>query len=90
MRQIVDIHVERLRERLAESKRIDLTVTSAALDHLSEVGFDPAFGARPLKRVIQKEIGDRAAIMILEGVIVDGGSLTVDLNGETIELTASE
>jgi ATP-dependent Clp protease ATP-binding subunit ClpB len=90
LRQIVDIHVERLRERLAESKRIDLTVTSAALDHLSEVGFDPAFGARPLKRVIQKEIGDRAAIMILEGVIVDGGSLTVDLNGETIELTASE
>ena len=90
LRQIVDIHVDRLRERLAESKRINLTVTPAALDHLSEVGFDPAFGARPLKRVIQREIGDRAAIMILEGAITEGGSLAVDVNGETIELTASE
>ena len=90
LRQIVDIHVDRLRERLAESKRINLTVTPAALDYLSEVGFDPAFGARPLKRVIQREIGDRAAIMILEGAITEGGSLAVDVNGETIELTASE
>ena len=90
LRQIVDIHVDRLRERLAESKRINLTVTPTALDYLSEVGFDPAFGARPLKRVIQREIGDRAAIMILEGAITEGGSLAVDVNGETIELTASE
>ena len=90
LRQIVEIHIDRLRTRLEESKRIQLTVSPAALDHLSQTGFDPAFGARPLKRVIQREIGDRAAVMILEGRVTDGSSLTVDMNGETLELTASE
>ena len=90
LRQIVEIHIDRLRARLDESKRIQLLVTPAALDHLAQTGFDPAFGARPLKRVIQREIGDRAAVMILEGRVTDGSSLIVDMSGETLQLTASE
>ena len=78
LRHIVDIQVARLRNRLADSKRIELIVTDAALTMLAEEGFDPAFGARPLKRVIQREIGDRAAVLILEGRAVEGGSITVD------------
>ena len=78
LRHIVDIQVARLRDRLADSKRIELVVTDAALTMLAEEGFDPAFGARPLKRVIQREIGDRAAVLILEGRAVEGGSITVD------------
>ena len=90
LRQIVEIHIDRLRTRLDESKRIQLSVSPAALDHLAQTGFDPAFGARPLKRVIQREIGDRAAVMILEGRVTDGSSLIVDMNGGTLQLTASE
>ena len=45
---------------------------------LAHEGFDPAFGARPLKRVIQREIGDRAAVLMLEGKVADGGTIRVD------------
>ncbi len=89
LRHIVDIHIERLQARLMDSKRIELKVTPDALAALAEIGFDPAFGARPLKRVIQREIGDRAAIMILEGKAAEGSSLTVEMNGDTVELTTS-
>ena len=58
--------------RLAE-RRITLTVTDAAMALLAREGYDPAFGARPLKRVIQREIGDRAAVLILEGQVHEGG-----------------
>jgi ATP-dependent Clp protease ATP-binding subunit ClpB len=78
LRHIVDIQIARLRDRLADSKRIELTVTDAAMSLLAAEGYDPAFGARPLKRVIQREIGDRAAVLILEGRAVEGGSITVD------------
>ena len=78
LRHIVDIQIARLRDRLADSKRIELTVTDAAMSLLAAEGYDPAFGARPLKRVIQREIGDRAAVLILEGHAVEGGSITVD------------
>jgi ATP-dependent Clp protease ATP-binding subunit ClpB len=54
-------------------------VTDAAEKKLARDGFDEAFGARPLKRVIQREIGDRAAMAILEGKIGDGDTLTVDI-----------
>ena len=49
---------------------------------LAQHGFDPAFGARPLKRVIQREIGDRAAILILEGKAPEGSTITVDTSGD--------
>ena len=44
--------------------------------HLAREGFDPAFGARPLKRIIQREIGDPAAMLLLEGKVADGGTIT--------------
>ncbi len=77
LRHIVDIQLEHLRRRLAD-RRIDLDVTDAAMAALAEAGFDPAFGARPLKRVIQREIGDQAAVLILEGQAREGSTIRVD------------
>ncbi len=74
---IVEIQLQRLRERLA-ARRIDLDVTPEAMKLVAEVGYDPAFGARPLKRVIQREIGDRLAMKILDGSIAEGDKVTVD------------
>ena len=75
---IVSIQMQRLVDRLAD-RRIVLRTTDAALAHLAHEGYDPAFGARPLKRVIQREIGDRAASLILEGKAGDGDTITVDV-----------
>ena len=85
--QIVSIQVAKLRDRLA-ARRITLDVTPAALSLLASQGFDPAFGARPLKRVIQREIGDRASVLILEGKVGDDGTITVDAVDGTIVLHA--
>ncbi|MFZ8968857.1 MAG: ATP-dependent Clp protease ATP-binding subunit [Ilumatobacteraceae bacterium] len=87
LRQIVEIQVAHLRRRLAD-RRIDLVVTDGALDALAAEGYDPAFGARPLKRVIQRSIGDRVAVMILEGSAPEGSTLTVD--GEVTEAPAPD
>jgi ATP-dependent Clp protease ATP-binding subunit ClpB len=75
--RIVEIQLGRWRERLAE-RRIELDVTPEAMAHLAREGFDPAFGARPLKRIIQREIGDAAAMLLLEGKVADGGTIHVD------------
>jgi ATP-dependent Clp protease ATP-binding subunit ClpB len=87
--RIVTIQFDRVRVRLAE-RRIGLVVTDAALEALAREGYDPAFGARPLKRVIQREIGDRAAVLILEGKVHEGGSIAVDANGETVTVSPSD
>jgi ATP-dependent Clp protease ATP-binding subunit ClpB len=76
--RIVEIQLEVWRRRLAE-RRISLDVSEAAMAHLAAEGFDPAFGARPLKRVIQREIGDQAAVLLLEGKVTDGGTIKVDV-----------
>jgi ATP-dependent Clp protease ATP-binding subunit ClpB len=81
LRHIVEIQLGRLRERLAD-RRILLEVSDEAMALLAQQGFDPAFGARPLKRVIQREIGDRAAVLILEGEVIEGGTLVVSVAGE--------
>jgi ATP-dependent Clp protease ATP-binding subunit ClpB len=81
LRHIVEIQLDRLRERLAE-RRIGLDVTDEAMSLLAHEGFDPAFGARPLKRVIQREIGDRAAVLILEGRAPEGSTIRVDAEGD--------
>jgi ATP-dependent Clp protease ATP-binding subunit ClpB len=78
LRHIVEIQLERLRGRLAD-RRITLDVTDAAMTLIASDGFDPAYGARPLKRVIQRAIGDRAAVLLLEGQVVEGGTLRVDV-----------
>ncbi len=77
---IVDIQLDRLRERLVD-RRITLEVTDAARTALATLGYDPDFGARPLKRLIQREIGDRLAVAILEGKVQEGASVTVDVEG---------
>ncbi|HXH57519.1 ATP-dependent Clp protease ATP-binding subunit [Iamia sp.] len=75
---IVQIQLESLRRRL-EARRIALEVTPGALVALAREGFDPAFGARPLKRVIQREIGDRLAVDLIEGKVAEGDTVTVDV-----------
>jgi ATP-dependent Clp protease ATP-binding subunit ClpB len=77
LQHIVRIQLSHLRDRLAD-RRIELEVTDAAMSALASEGFDPAFGARPLKRVIQRELGDRAAVMILEGRAHEGSTIRVD------------
>jgi ATP-dependent Clp protease ATP-binding subunit ClpB len=76
--QIVDIQLEHLVERMAD-RRITLQVTPSARTYLGAKGFDASFGARPLKRLIQKEIADRAALIILEGAVSEDGTIRVDV-----------
>jgi ATP-dependent Clp protease ATP-binding subunit ClpB len=80
---IVEIQLEHLRGRLA-ARRITLDVTPAASALIAKEGYDPAFGARPLKRVIQREVGDRLAAAILDGRIAEGDKVTVDADGDQI------
>jgi len=76
LKQIVEIQLQTLRARLAE-RRIDLTLSEAAREHLVRAGYDPAFGARPLKRVIQKEIETPIARMLVVGEVHDGQRVRV-------------
>jgi ATP-dependent Clp protease ATP-binding subunit ClpB len=76
---IVDIQLRAIERRLA-ARRIGFTVTEAARLKLAALGYDPDYGARPLKRVIQREVGDRLASAILEGRIADGDTVTLDLD----------
>ena len=77
--EIVDLLVASLESRLRE-RRIGLTVTEPARGWLARVGYDPAFGARPLRRLIQREIGDRLAKLLLSGDVQDGQNVTLDIN----------
>ena len=75
---IVDLQLEEVRDRLAD-RRITLDVTPAAMEHLSIDGYDPIFGARPLKRLIQKEIVDRIAQKVVEGKLRDRSHVLIDI-----------
>ena len=75
--QIVDLQVAQVAARLA-SRRIALDVTSGARDILAVEGYDPAYGARPLRRLIQREIGDQLARMLLSGEVHDGDAVVAD------------
>jgi ATP-dependent Clp protease ATP-binding subunit ClpB len=81
LQAIVEIQLAQLRARLDE-RRIALVVTDDASAALAREGFDPAFGARPLQRVIQREIGDRLALELLEGRFAEGDTVTVDFGAE--------
>ncbi|MET0728069.1 MAG: AAA family ATPase, partial [Acidimicrobiales bacterium] len=79
---IIDLQLDHLRDRLVD-RRITLDVTERARASLAVLGYDPAFGARPLKRVIQREVADRLASALLDGEVTDGDTVTVDaLDGE--------
>jgi len=82
--KIVEIQLERLRSRLAE-RRITLALTPAALKHLGERGYDPVYGARPLKRLIQQELETPIARLLVKGELRDGDTASVDVkNGDVI------
>jgi ATP-dependent Clp protease ATP-binding subunit ClpB len=83
---IVEIQLEHLIERLAD-RRITLQVTPLARVMLGSRGFDPDFGARPLKRLIQREIADKAAIILLEGNVGEGGTIRVDVVDDELVVT---
>ncbi len=78
--KIVDIQLDLLARRLAD-RRVTVDVSDEARRLLGRLGYDPAFGARPLKRTVQKEIADRLALMILEGDLGDGDKVLIDVGG---------
>ncbi|WP_461184156.1 ATP-dependent chaperone ClpB [Trueperella pyogenes] len=84
--KIVDLQIEQMMKRLA-ARRIVLEVTEAAKSVLAMEGYDPAYGARPLRRLIQREIGDQLARLLLSGDVEDGATVRVDVAGfDTAEL----
>jgi ATP-dependent Clp protease ATP-binding subunit ClpB len=86
--RIVDIQVEHLARRLGE-RRITLEVTPAAREWLALTGFDPVYGARPLRRLVQSAIGDQLARAMLSGEVTDGSTVRVDLDDERDALTVA-
>ena len=84
-RSIVDLQLAHVMERL-EDKRIKLDVSAKAKDWLGKKGYDPNLGARPLKRVIQTEVLDKLALMIIRGEIQDGDKVKIDVENDTLIL----
>ncbi|MGB4706235.1 MAG: AAA family ATPase [Aquiluna sp.] len=85
---IVDLNIEKLTARL-EDKRLNLGVTPAARLWLAEKGYDPVYGARPLRRLMQREIDDRLANLLLAGDLSEGSQVVVDVDGSEDHLTVS-
>ena len=85
---IVTMQVDALHKRLAD-RRLTLDVSPAARDWLALNGFDPVYGARPLRRLVQSSIGDRLARAILSGEIADGDTVVVDVTPEADGLTVT-
>ena len=88
IRQIVDIQLRGLQRRLVERK-LTVTLTDAARDYLANKGYDPAFGARPLKRLIQHEIQDPVAMKLLSGEIHDGDTVGIDVGEQALVFVVS-
>jgi len=89
IRGVVDLQVRALQARLAE-RRLSVRLTDAARDHLAERGYDPTYGARPLKRLIQKELADRLATMLLSGEVSEGDEVEVDATSEGLVFRVAE
>jgi ATP-dependent Clp protease ATP-binding subunit ClpB len=87
--EIVELQLERLRHRLAE-RHISLELTDAAKETLAEAGWDPAYGARPLKRAIQRLVENPLALRLLEGDFVDGDAIRVDALGAELVFEKAE
>ena len=85
--EIVDLQVASMARRLA-SRHITLDVTDGARSWLATEGYDPAYGARPLRRLVQREIGDQLARKLLAGEIHDGATVRVERTADGLELTA--
>jgi ATP-dependent Clp protease ATP-binding subunit ClpB len=89
LRRIVCLQIEILRKRLAD-RRIELKVSDAALDALAKEGFDPVYGARPLKRLIQSKLQNPLAMKILDGSFGDGDTVKADVSKKTGEIEFSK
>jgi ATP-dependent Clp protease ATP-binding subunit ClpB len=87
--RIVDLQVDALAQRLLD-RRLTLTVTPVAREWLSLMGYDPVYGARPLRRLVQKAIGDRLAKAILGGEVHDGDTVVIDREGEDLGLRVAQ
>ncbi len=87
MKRIVEIQIKRILPRLAE-RHITLTLSDAAKDLLAQEGYDPQFGARPLKRVIQREVENRVSRAILDGTIRDGDTVDIDAKNGKLVMTS--
>jgi ATP-dependent Clp protease ATP-binding subunit ClpB len=85
LKEIVEIQLAGLRQRLAD-RHIHLTLTDEARTHLVKAGFDPVYGARPLKRAIQKEVETRLGRLIIGGKVHDGEEVVVDYDPARAEL----
>ena len=83
--RIVTIQLEHLRRRLSD-RRLSLEVSDDALAWLAKRGYDPVYGARPLKRVIQREVADELALALLENQYPEGATVTVDVEADAILL----
>ena len=83
LRRIVKLQVQRLEKRL-EDRRMTLKIADAALDFIAEVGYDPVYGARPLKRIIQRQLETQIAKGILRGDYADGDTIFVDIENERL------
>ncbi|HEY1769473.1 MAG TPA: AAA family ATPase [Chthoniobacterales bacterium] len=88
LKQIVEIQLRRLTKRL-EAQKITLDLTSAAKERIAHQGYDPVYGARPLKRAIQKEILDPLSLQILEGKFHEGDTIRVDAKDGALSFTAA-
>jgi ATP-dependent Clp protease ATP-binding subunit ClpB len=86
--KIVEIQLEGLRRRLGE-RRITIEISEGARTHLAHVGYDPVFGARPLKRVIQREVETPVARLIVAGKLRDGLTVRVDVAGDALRVEAA-
>lgn len=86
LREIVKLEVKRLEKRLAD-RQMTMDLSEATLDYLADVGFDPVYGARPLKRTIQRELETVVAQGILRGDYTDGDKIRVDMEDERISVT---
>jgi ATP-dependent Clp protease ATP-binding subunit ClpB len=87
--QIVELNIDRLSRRLAD-RRLDLAVTPAARRWLAERGYDPVYGARPLRRLMQREIDDRLAKALLAGDVHDGDTVRVDVGSDGLSVERFE
>jgi ATP-dependent Clp protease ATP-binding subunit ClpB len=88
LREIVDIQVRLLAERLSQRK-LTIELADAAKDRLADAGYDPAFGARPLRRLIQREVQDPLAMRLLDGEITEGDHVVVDADDDGLVLRAT-
>jgi ATP-dependent Clp protease ATP-binding subunit ClpB len=89
LREIVEIQLRGVRDRLA-ARKLTLRITEQAIDAIAAEGYDPTYGARPLKRVIQRRLQDPIAMAILEGRFSEGDSVLVDANDGQITIGGAE